>query len=434
MFMASGFALFAAVPFSEVAYCDDEEQVKVCIIVDDYMPSSTKVTAKMMHELSVEFVRQGSNVTVVTPDPTLANAQEISQLDGVTVCRFRTGKIKNSPKHVRLVNEMLLSFKAWKTYKTYFKENPHDLIVFWSPSIFWSGLVKRLKELWRAPSYMLLRDFFPQWVIDSGILREQSLVVKFLRFFEKINYQCADMIALQSPKNIEWFSTVNRTDTPLDLLYNWASDNPIVEKGNQYRKRYGLEDKVVFFYGGNVGHAQDMANIVRLAQSMLIEKKSHFVIVGKGDEFELIQQAIEDAGLSNMTLLPPVPQNEYSLMLSEFDVGLFSLHRDHVTHNFPGKLLAYMNQGIPILGSVNVGNDLKGVIESAQAGFVTVNGEDDLLYENACKLMDESLHQAMGRNAKQLLRDVFSVETAVDTIIRFYQKRQDGETKGKNER
>ena len=30
-----------------------------------------------------------------------------------------------------------------------------------------------------------------------------------------------------------------------------------------HRKSLGLENKVVYFYGGNIGHAQDMLNIVR---------------------------------------------------------------------------------------------------------------------------------------------------------------------------
>ena len=55
-------------------------------------------------------------------------------------------------------------------------------------------------------------------------------------------------------------------------------------------------------------------------------------------------------------------------MLAEFDVGLFTLHKDHTTHNFPGKLLGYMVQRLPILGSINKGNDLKEIVENANAG------------------------------------------------------------------
>jgi len=355
-------------------------------------------------------------VTVITPDSSIENSQGITYLDGVTVCRFHSGEIKNVSKVKRLLNEYMLSYNAWKAYKTYFKDNHHDLIVFWSPSIFWSGLVSKLKPLWNAPSYMLLRDFFPQWAIDSGIIKEQSLITKFFRYYEKVNYRTADTIALQSPKNIEWFSSRNITDRPLDLLYNWATDKPAEDIASKYRKELGLEDKVVFFYGGNIGHAQDMMNIVRLAKNMKKEEEAHFVLIGKGDEFDLVQQAIINDNLNNMTLLPSVSQEEFKIILAEFDVGLFSLHRDHITHNFPGKLLAYMVQGIPILGSINVGNDLKEVIENAKAGFVSVNGDDKALLKNAKKLLNKDLRVVMGGRSKQLLHDVFSVEAAVKQI------------------
>lgn len=38
--------------------------MKICLIVDDYMPDSIKVAAKMMHE----FILNGHEVSVLTPD------------------------------------------------------------------------------------------------------------------------------------------------------------------------------------------------------------------------------------------------------------------------------------------------------------------------------------------------------------------------------
>jgi len=395
----------------------------ICLIIDDYMPESIKVGAKMMHELGVEFVKRGHEVTVITPHTDLKNRYSITELDGVKICYFRSGAVKNVGKVQRAINETLLSHNAWKAYKSYFKQNPHDLIIYYSPSIFFGPLVNKLKKLWNAPSYLILRDFFPQWVIDNGMLKESSAITKYFRYFEKINYNAADTIAIQSPKNLEWFEKTAQTGKALDLLFNWAANEPVESENNYYRHKLGLEDKVVFFYGGNIGHAQDMMNIVRLARNLTDEKKAHFVLVGRGDEVELVRAAIEEHNMLNMTLLPPVSQDEFKLMLSEFDIGLFSLHKDHITHNFPGKLLGYMVQEKPILGSINPDNDLKPAVENAKAGFVSVNGEDQLLKENALKLIhDEVFRKEMGKNAKQLLQDLFSVESAADKMLTFYDK------------
>ena len=393
--------------------------MNICLIIDDYLPDSIKVGAKMMHELAVEFVSRGYTVTVITPAPSLLNRSEITVLDGVTVCRFKSGEIKNVSKVKRAINETLLSYYAWRAFKTYFKSHPHDLIVYYSPSIFWGSLVKRLKKLWGAKSYLIVRDFFPQWVIDNGMLSAASPITRYFRAFEALSYKAADVIGIQSPKNLAWIAETASVKKPLDLLYNWAANEPVVGDFYSHRESLGLENKVVYFYGGNIGHAQDMMNIVRLAIAMHDQVSAHFVLVGAGDEVALVRTAIAEHNLSNMSLLPPVNQDVFKHMLAEFDIGLFSLHHNHTTHNFPGKLLGYMVQEKPILGSVNPDNDLQDVIEGANAGFVTVNGDDEALLANALRLLDdEVLRLSMGAKAKQLLEDVFSVKAAADGILR----------------
>ena len=390
--------------------------MKICLIVDDYMPHSIKVAAKMMHELACEFISQGHEVTVITPSPELTQKIEVSMLDGVTVCRFKSGEIKNVGKVKRAINETLLSYYAWKSFSSYLQENKHDIIVYYSPSIFWGGLVYKLKKIWDVPSYLILRDLFPQWAIDQKLIREGSMIEKYFRFFEKRNYNAADTIGLMSKNNLEWFKKNVTTDTNLEVFFNWAANMP-VESQNNYKKSLGIEDKVVYFYGGNIGHAQDMMNIVRLAKSMSSHEKAHFVLVGAGDEVDLVKNAIEKENIANMTLLPSVTQDEFKQMLAEFDVGLFTLHKDHSTHNFPGKLLGYMVQSLPILGSINEGNDLKEVVENYEAGLITINGDDEILLANAIKFLDEDYRKQIGENAQKLLVSTFSVEAAASQIL-----------------
>ncbi len=394
---------------------------RICLIIDDYLPDSIKVGAKMMHELACEFQKRGHAVTVLAPSTKLGKATKINHLDGVTVCRFKNGEIKISNKVKRAINETFLSHRAWKSYKIYFKKNPHDLIVYYSPTIFWGTLVSRLKKLWGASSYLILRDFFPQWTIDQGLIRKGSVIEKYFRYFENKNYAAADTIGVMSVKNLDWFRSNYHIEKPLEVLYNWAKNEPVKAESN-YKEKLGLAGQTVFFYGGNIGHAQDMMNIVRLAENMRNETEAHFVLVGAGDELELITTSIEERKLTNVTLLPSVSQNEFKQMLAEFDVGLFTLHKDHETHNFPGKLLGYMVQELPILGSVNQDNDLKEVIEEAEAGLITITGEDEKFLNNALKLLDEEKRKEMGKKGNKLLQNLFSVEAAADKILESLKK------------
>lgn len=395
--------------------------MRIFLIVDDYMPDSIKVAAKMMHELACEFLNQGHEVTVITPSPQLKSKVEISKLNGVTVCRFKSGEIKNVGKIKRAINETLLSNYAWNNFNNYFQENPHDLIVYYSPTIFWGGLIVRLKKLWNVPSYLILRDLFPQWAIDQGLIKSGSVVEKYFRYFEKRNYAAADIIGLMSQKNLEWFDKTVKTGKKTEVIYNWASNEP-VRAESSYKETLGLVNKTVYFYGGNIGHAQDMMNIVRLAKNMQNESKAYFVLVGTGDEVELVQTAIKKEQINNMVLLPSVSQDEFKQMLSEFDIGLFTLHKEHRTHNFPGKLLGYMVQELPILGSINKDNDLKEIVEEANAGLISINGDDEELLKNARKLLDDDYRLKIGQNASKLLTSTFSVETATKQILMNLEK------------
>jgi O26-antigen biosynthesis N-acetyl-L-fucosamine transferase len=390
----------------------------LALIIDDYLPHSTRVAAKMFHELAKQFVLMGHQVTVITPDVEQKSRLEISEYDGVTVWRFSSGAIKGIGKVKRAINETLLSTKAWSAISNKVSPDTFDGVIYYSPSIFFGNLIKKIKSRCKCPSYLILRDLFPQWVIDAGMVKKGSAIERYFRFFEALSYKQADTIGLMSEKNLELFNQLTDDFYPTEILRNWASLRPhLSRKAGRYKRELGLENKVVFFYGGNIGYAQDMSNLMRLAKAMLPYRDAHFLFVGQGDEVELINQLALDWGLTNFSYLPAVNQDEFKDILTEMDIGLFSLAANHTAHNFPGKLLGYMVQSMPILGSVNSGNDLLDIVNSNSAGFITVNGDDNSLLMGAIELLSSDMRLNKGKNAYQLLCNEFSVTTVAKNLI-----------------
>lgn len=391
----------------------------LALVIDDYLPHSTRVGAKMFHELAVELLKCGHAVTVITPhfDRSKPCFTEFF-LDGVRVWRFFSGPIKDVGKVKRAINETLLSHNAWKAIKGRVEEHTFDGIIYYSPSIFFGSLVAKIKQRSRCKSYLVLRDFFPQWAIDSGLIKSGSLVESYFRYFEHLSYRHADMIGVMSQRNLDIFQRTTNHQYPSTVLRNWASLTPHQVKAESFRQQLGLDGKVIYFYGGNIGHAQDMSNLMRLAKSMASYSDAHFLFVGQGDEVELIKNLAEDWRLNNFTYLPSVDQSQFRDILSQVDVGLFSLAAEHSSHNFPGKLLGYMVQSLPILGSVNQGNDLMELVNETNAGFITVNGDDDLLLRNAIKLHESAeLRIKIGQAGYQLLQKEFAVDSIAKSII-----------------
>ncbi|MGS4880499.1 hypothetical protein [Photobacterium damselae] len=128
--------------------------MKLALIIDDYLPNSTRVAAKMFHELALELQNQGHIVTVITPAFHQSEMLVEDQLDGIRVWRFRSGKIKDIGKVERAINETLLSTKAWIAIKSKVMKDTFDGVVYYSPSIFFGHLVKKIKQRCSCRSYL----------------------------------------------------------------------------------------------------------------------------------------------------------------------------------------------------------------------------------------------------------------------------------------
>ncbi len=396
--------------------------MRLALVIDDYLPYSTRVGAKMFHEFALELLNDGHHVTVITPGIEQRESLVVDDIEGVSVWRFSSAPIKDVGKVVRAINETLLSFRAWSAVRSRVKKDTFDGVVYYSPSIFFGGLVMKLKRRCNCNSYLVLRDLFPQWVIDSGLVRSGSLVEKYFRYFENLSYRQADAIGLMSQNNLDVFETCTESLFSAHVLRNWASLTPHVARPKRIttREKLNLKDKVIFFYGGNIGHAQDMTNLMRLAKGMQPYPNAHFLFVGQGDEVGLIHELADKWELTNFSYLPSVTQDEFKEILSDVDVGLFSLSEKHTAHNFPGKLLGYMVQSLPILGSVNPGNDLEELVNNSSAGRIHVNGKDDDLLGSAIELYnDKPVRDGLGKAAFELLEREFSVARAVQTVCHY---------------
>ncbi len=399
--------------------------MNILLLVDCYLPS-TKSSAKLVHDLAYEFYHQGHATTIVAPDDTLPVRINICHEENIRILRVKVGKIKKASRFVRALNEMSLSSLVWKRGKAFFLGNLFDVIVYYSPSIFWGSLVKRLKNHYGCRSYLILRDIFPQWTVDAGILNK-GIIYSYFKWKEMQNYNAADIIGVQSPANLRYFEE-NGLDKQyhLEVLYNWTTLREDNIPLGAHRERLGLHGKVVFFYGGNIGVAQDMDNIIRLAKNLHDEPFAYFLLVGDGSEVPRLKAAISSNNLTNIAIHDAVGQREYLSMLTEFDVGLISLDRGLKTQNFPGKMLSYMYCSMPILASINSGNDLKTILEEQEAGLVCINGEDEKLAANARSLLSNAgLRRQLGNNARALLEDKFSVSKATEQILSHFSFKRD---------
>lgn len=370
----------------------------------------------LIHDLALELRDAGHAVTVLAPDDSVSAPIEVTSEDGICVARVRTGRIKGAARVFRGLREALLSDLLWMRSRRYFRAHEHDAMVFYSPSIFFGKLVRRLKRLWGCRAYLVVRDLFPQWAVDAGVLR-RGPAYYFFKLVELRQYSTADIVGVQSPANLAYFETASFRPRRIEVLYNWAR----FDETPKPRPRLDLPQlngRFVFFFGGNMGVAQDTDAIIRLATTLHHRRDLAFLLVGDGSEVPRLSQEIQRRGLDNIVMHPAVDQEEYARILSRVDVGIVALNGRLTTQNIPGKLLGYLQAGLPVLASLNPGNDLGSLLDEARAGLCATSGDDARLHAHALALADDdNLRRELAANARKLLRDKFSARAAAQQIL-----------------
>ena len=87
--------------------------MRIALLSDESLPLGTRVQPND-HELAKEFQLNNHTPVILTPGhPDQSTALVIDFVDGVEYWRFKSGYTRGVGMLRRLINEFLLSFRAW---------------------------------------------------------------------------------------------------------------------------------------------------------------------------------------------------------------------------------------------------------------------------------------------------------------------------------
>jgi glycosyltransferase involved in cell wall biosynthesis len=124
------------------------------------------------------------------------------------------------------------------------------------------------------------------------------------------------------------------------------------------------------------------------------------------------------ASLGNVVFHDEIAPEEIPGLYAQCHAGIVALDPRHKTHNIPGKFLTYMQAGLPVLASINPGNDLADVINHERVGKVSTDASVDTLRVLAEQLVDEMKTDVeIQARCKALSARLFSPEAAVKQVV-----------------
>ncbi|MFZ3014354.1 MAG: glycosyltransferase family 4 protein, partial [Nitrospira sp.] len=258
---------------------------------------------------------------------------------------------------------------------------------------------------------------FPEWAVDMGVMG-RGLPYQFFKIVERYQYSIADVIGVQTPANQAYFSEWPvQLRCRVEVLQNWLTVGPDIGCSVSVRDT-SLAGRKIFVYAGNMGVAQGMGVLLDLADYLGNRKDIGFIFIGRGSDSQRLRHAASVRGLDNVLFFDEIDPNEIPGLYAQCHIGLVALDPRHRTHNIPGKFVSYMHCGLPVLASVNPGNDLVELIKQERVGRVCTDSTAESLGAMAQALVtDILLDGEFKTRCKSLAARLFSPAVAVKQIV-----------------
>jgi glycosyltransferase involved in cell wall biosynthesis len=380
-------------------------------------------------DLAEELRYCGHEIVVVTSD---ANEDfkttQLREERGIKVLRVKTGRMYDVGILRKGISVVTLKFFLLGAMKKYLSSENFDFVLFETPPTTLVDVVKWAMKYFKCPSYLMLKDIFPQNALDIGLMKENNLVYRFFKQKEEQLYKTATVIGCMSDANKQYLLNHNKTLTEqkIEVFPNTKRIQTLPEKPDVYemRKKYNVPfDAVVAIYGGNMGKPQGLDFFMEIIKSNREHKNVFFVLVGRGTERSKIKDFLLKEKISNAKLIDSLSRDDYEKLVIESDIGLIFLNKKFTIPNFPSRVLSYFEYGLPVVAATDKNTDFGEMIIDSRAGYWSEASDVKAFNENLNKLVvSKELRDELGLSGRRYLENNYDVSRSVKILEEFYSR------------
>lgn len=372
------------------------------LIVSQHFPPEKSANAFRTYEMAEHLNKLGSQITIISPYPTfpytvfekvwrVRSYDEINNINLLNIWNWQPNS--RDPGFLsRILYYIIFPLHAliWvlKCKKQF------DIIITSNPPIFTSipGLFSKvfLKKKWIID----LRDLWLDASISLGFMKENSVLDKISRIYEKICYLKADIILVATKKTGKSIYDKYKLNKKMLLVTNGVD----IEKF-KLNKKIKKKNQIIFI--GNVGHVMELENCILAIPDIRKVHDIKLIIVGDGDKREKLEKLVKSKNLDDFVIFKGLVQREQiPPIISESLVGISPTKElSTLEYVIPVKVLEYMACGIPFL-ACGCG-EIIDLQKKSNAGIVVENNPDNIAKGIINLLNDPEKLNSMGKMGKE---------------------------------
>ena len=201
---------------------------------------------------------------------------------------------------------------------------------------------------------------------------------------------------------------------PIEVIYNFV-DSRVFAPRRRTTLRLAPPQAKILMHASNFRPVKNIPTVLHVFAEVRKRLDAKLVMIGDGPEKAGAEQRARELGLQRDVLFLG-NQDCMEELLPLADVFLLPSSSE----SFGLVALEAMSAGVPVVAS-NIGG-LPEVIEHGSTGFLNEPGDVDGLVTSALHLLThESARRTMGRNARRVARERFSVDEMVGRYVGVYE-------------
>jgi len=283
-----------------------------------------------------------------------------------------------------------------------------DLIVLFTPSLFLALAAAAVKAAASCKLYMVQRDIVPDWLVTSGRVKP-GLAVSVLRALKHFSLRRADRVGIECEQNVLFFPA--RFHPKLEVLHNWRD----FERDVYFEPP--PQGAPTLVYGGRVGQVQGFDRFLRAFLASPDTSARLTIYCDPRGRGEIEAMGLKDEELHNIELRPMLDEEAFLARAAAASWGVVTLSPQMQTHNIPGKTLAYLAAGIPILAFGPRDAALRSVISRLGIGHYFDAGDEAGSRDQLRRVLTDPLAQPRARESVLAARSAFSPASAADMVL-----------------
>src|SRR6202453_1819613 len=371
-------------------------------------------TSQILSDLAFYLARRGQRIGVITSrgvyEDTRVALPPFEEREGVDIHRVSRARFGRGKLLGRAIDYVSM-------YGAFSPAPPRltaggDCIVVKSDPPMLSAAIAPIASAKRLRQINWLQDLYPEVALGLGLKALQP-AAPLLAAARNSSLRFATFNVAIGERMSDRLKQCGAPPERIRIIPNWCDDEAIrslPRQSNPLREAWGLKEKFVVGYSGNLGRAHEYATLLDAAEQFKDDQNIVFLFIGGGHLAGKLRNEIEQRGLASMFQFRPyqdatlLPQS-----LSAADVHWISLRPEMEGLIVPSKFYGIAAAGRPTIAVCDPAGEISTLVARHDCGIVVSPGDGATFAAAICSIMRDPQRGAeMGRNARDMLDRNFS--------------------------